>query len=324
MKILTERDVNKHGWGIVSVITSDMLEKYGYTQIGDYAFWGDDLESIIIPNSITKIGIGAFRNCPKLTSVTIPNSVTIIDSRAFLNCSNLTSIKIPNSVTGIGIHAFNGCSNLTSIVVEADNPNYDSRNNCNAIIETATNTLIAGCKNTIIPNSVTNIGSFAFYSCDDLTSIIIPDNVISIGDDAFCKTGLKSISIPNSVTSIGYCAFKDCKINIPKKYDSLGRLIAYKGFDSKMQCYDHFQYIEGHTYKTSEAILCECGFHACTNPLDIFSYYFGRINKNVYIHEVYLDDVSTEKGTDSKVVSKKITIGRRLTIEDINNIIQEK
>ena len=111
-------------------------------------------------------------------------------------------------MTSIGKNAFKGCSGLNSISVENGNTNYDSRNNCNAIIETASNTLIAGCKNTTIPNSVTSIGSYAFYGCSGLTSVTIPNSVTSIGTEAFhgCS-GLTSITIPNSVTSIGYDAF---------------------------------------------------------------------------------------------------------------------
>ena len=95
--------------------------------------------------------------------------------------------------------------------MESGNPKYDSRNNCNAIIETETNTLIVGCKNTIIPNTVTEIGDEAFYECSSLTSIIIPNLVKSIGSEAFwgCSS-LKSITIPNSVTKIGDYAFCDC------------------------------------------------------------------------------------------------------------------
>ncbi|MDD5817429.1 MAG: leucine-rich repeat domain-containing protein, partial [bacterium] len=120
-----------------------------------------------IPESVTYGGISypvttidyqAFRGCSGLTSVTIPNSVTSIGAYAFENCSGLTSVTIPNSVTSIGYGAFRSCSSLTSIEVERDNSVYDSRENCNAIIETSTNTLISGCKNSIIPNSVTSIG----------------------------------------------------------------------------------------------------------------------------------------------------------------------
>ena len=103
----------------------------------------------------------------------------------YYNCSGLTSVTIGNSVTSIGERAFYGCSGLTTIVVESGNTVYDSRNNCNAIVESATNTLMFGCKNTIIPNSVTSIGNSAFYNCYGLTSITIPNSVTSIGDSAF-------------------------------------------------------------------------------------------------------------------------------------------
>ena len=97
------------------------------------------------------------------------------------------------------------------MTVESGNATYDSRDNCNAIIETASNTLIASCKNTIIPNSVTSIGDYAFYECFGLTDITIPNSVTSIGNSAFfnCKE-LTSVTIPNSVTSIGDSAFGFC------------------------------------------------------------------------------------------------------------------
>ena len=112
------------------------------------------------PYPVTSIGAGAFYECYGLTSVTIGNSVTSIGKGAFKGCNVLTSVTIPNSVTSIGDGAFSRCSGLTSIKVESGNSVYDSRENCNAIIKTATNTLISGCKNTIIPNSVTSIGDW--------------------------------------------------------------------------------------------------------------------------------------------------------------------
>ena len=159
---------------------------YSVTSIGNNAFqWCYDLTSITIPNSVTSIGDEAFGRCESLTSITIPNSVTNIGPYAFFFCDALTSITIPNSVTSIGEWAFMYCSSLSSMIVENGNTIYDSRENCNAIIETATNTLIVGCQNTIIPNSVTTIGDDAFLNCSSLTSITIPNSVTSIGDEAF-------------------------------------------------------------------------------------------------------------------------------------------
>ena len=138
-------------------------------------------------------------------------SVTGISSSAFANCNELTSVSIPNSVIIIEGYPFAACSCLTSIVVDNGNPKYDSRDNCNAIIETASNTLIAGCMGSVIPNSVTTIGNMAFLSCSGLTSVSIPNSVTTIGEMAFASCGnLTSVNIGNSVSGIGDWAFVSC------------------------------------------------------------------------------------------------------------------
>lgn len=181
------------------------------TRIGNNAFfYCTGLITIEIPNSVTSMGIVAFRGCTaltsvtigstnigdnafsecsNLTSVTIGNNVTSIGHYAFNECNSLTSIEIPDNVTSIGGGIFSDCSALSNIVVENSNSVYDSRNNCNAIIETASNMLIAGCQSTIIPNSVTYIGSSAFYKCNSLTSIEIPNSITNIGNSAFKSCG---------------------------------------------------------------------------------------------------------------------------------------
>ena len=177
--------------------------------------------------TVTSIGDYVFHGCYSLKGITIPNTVKSIGRFAFCGCNGLTSITIPSSVTSIGDGILSDCNNLANITVESGNKTYDSHDNCNAIIETSTKALIAGCKNTVIPNSVTSIGSYAFYGCSNLTPITIPNSVTSIGDRAFSHcSGLTSITIPNSVTSIGSFAFFSSlnlrSINIPSSVTTIG------------------------------------------------------------------------------------------------------
>ena len=181
------------------------------TTIGAYAFSHcNSLKSIIIPDNVKTISTGVFDGCSGLTSITIPNNVKTLGITAFRDCSALTSIIIPSSVTSIEPQTLGGCTSLTSIKVEPDNPVYDSRNDCNAIIETRSNTLVQGCNNTTIPDNITTIGEDAFYGCT-FTSISIPSNVTSIGIGAFYRCfNLITITIPEKVTSIEWDAFVLC------------------------------------------------------------------------------------------------------------------
>ena len=196
------------------------------TCVADAAFYNfTDLTSIIIPNSIIAIGRDAFSGCTGLISVYINdlssfcgiqfNSVKsnplAYAQKLYVNNELLTDLVISDSITNISALAFyNYISVLESITVSKDNQVYDSRDDCNAIINSENNSLILGCKNTVIPNTVTNIGDYSFYGCNDLTNASIPNTVTNIGAYAFCSTGLMSVSIPESVTNIGVSAFSKC------------------------------------------------------------------------------------------------------------------
>ena len=169
------------------------------------------LTSIALPNSLETIYNNAFVGCTGLTSMEIPNSVTKIDNEAFRGCSKLTSIFIPASVASIGQGVFSYCDNLASLTVSADNATFDSRGNCNAIIQTASNRLVSGCNGTVIPNTVTGIGGKAFAGCPSVTAFNVPNSVAAIGEYAYrgCAN-LRSVYISDAIASISTGAFSEC------------------------------------------------------------------------------------------------------------------
>ena len=264
------------------ILTRELVKELGLNEVS--VITADMLKGY------TSIGYHAFYQCTGLTSVTIPNSVTSIENSAFSMCINLTSVTIPNSVTSIGNYTFCGCSSLTSMT---------------------------------IPNSVTSIRHAVFYGCSSLTSVTIPNSVTSIGFAAFRScSSLTSVTIPNSVTSIGSAVFDDCSSLISvtigdktykKQTVTNGKCKAYKVFNVDMTCRD-FQYEEGKTYELDgEPMLCHYGFHACLNLADVFNYYYGNLGEDIVVHEVELEGVSDKHHVDdSKIVVKKITIGKRI------------
>lgn len=197
----------------------------GLTSIENNTFsYCTNLSSVTIPNNVKSIGDYAFQSCYSLNSVIIPNSVASIGTCSFIWCNSLTSIIIPNSVTKIGERAFGSCQKLTSIIVEQENSHYDSRDNCNAIIETSSNTLIMGCKNTVIPNNVINIEKWAFADAIVFGSITIPNSVTNIGDNCFWGCSLYEVTSLNhtpptiySNTFTSYPTFTTLKVPIGSK-----------------------------------------------------------------------------------------------------------
>ncbi len=172
------------------------------TEINSSAFSGcTELASINIPDGVTYIESRAFQDCHKLTSIPIPDSVTSIGRQAFKNCYSLVNITIGKSVSYIGGNVFAGCKELSSIVVDENNDTYKSEGNC--VLDSTGTSLILGCKNSIIPDSVTTIEEEAFYECSGLTNINIPDNVTEIIDYAFYNCyKLTSITFGKSVSNI--------------------------------------------------------------------------------------------------------------------------
>ncbi|MGN1245067.1 MAG: leucine-rich repeat domain-containing protein, partial [Muribaculaceae bacterium] len=195
------------------------------TKIGNYAFLGCAFEELVFPTTIAEIGDGAFASCTQLTALDI--NVPTIGSEAFSYCSAIQTLKIGKDVASIGDLAFAHCGALNSIEVAAENAAYDSRESCNALVNTATNTILTGSKATTIPASVTAIGDFAFSTCQ-ITTFTIPDNVATIGASAFYNCGsLESVVLPAGLTRIEDSTFYGCSslanITIPDGVTYIGK-----------------------------------------------------------------------------------------------------
>lgn len=207
--------------GLINLTIIDI--PYGITSIGEGAFYNcHNLVTVSIPECVTSIAANAFYDNRNLESLNIPEELVTIGDRAFYGCEKIRSLTIPRNVTSIGKFAFLYCHSLSRIIVDSDNSVYDSREDCNAIIETGSNTLILGCSVTDIPESVISIGDYAFYGNKNLSHVTIPKGVVSIGKYAFYEcSNLVNITISEGLVSIAEKAFQYC--------NSLQRIINNSG-----------------------------------------------------------------------------------------------
>ena len=198
------------------------------SSIGDNAFRNCvRLKAIDIPSSVEKIDESAFNGCVRMESVTFHEGLATIGVYAFSTCKSLQSISIPASLTSLESSAFQGCNSVESISVAEGNTVYDSREDCNALVETKANTLVLGCYNSTFPESVTAIGYSAFSGCAKLQQLDIPDHIVSIGASAFSScSGLVSVKLPSSLTVLDTGVFSECTsltdVLLPEGLTSIG------------------------------------------------------------------------------------------------------
>ncbi len=214
------------------------------------------VEHVVIDDGVTSVGKCAFQDDGGLASVTIGKGVTEIGEMAFQNCKGLTELTIPACVTTIGNGAFLGCYGLNTMKVEDGNPTYDSRQNCNALIETNTSTLLYGSSSTIVPDGVKTIASYSFYNTG-ITKADLPASVMTIGENAFrdCRK-LTEVTIPKGVAEISQHAFYGCngltKLTIEDGVSAIG-------YESFMKCSSLKELeIPGSVRKIEERAFYEC------------------------------------------------------------------
>lgn len=265
------------------------------TVLPDYMFVScHNITEINIPSKVTTIGECAFGFCVKLNKIVLPDSIKKIGKEAFEE-TDITAITIPRNVQDIGTGIVADCDKLTKIVVNSGNKYYDSRNNCNAIIDKEEKTLIAGCRSTIIPSDIKIIGEYAFYYCEGLSSITIPENIESIYDNAFGYCiNLKKIVIKSKDTYLYDYTFSECNN------------------DLVIFCYEN-----------SEAL-----FYAKSNGLNysimkIEKIDLGKTTSKTrvtgIVNKVYNGKMQTQPGLIVKVNGKKLALNKDYSVRYLNN-----
>lgn len=248
--------------------------------INDRVFYGcEGLCTVELPDQIESIGEYAFAKCGKLENIELPMDLLTIKECAFGWCEGLTSIELPCEVNSIENGIFYGCNSLVDVKVDPRNDTYDSRNNCNAIIEKKENQLIAGCATTVIPDNVTSIKERAFSNNDRITNVVLPNNLKEIEAYAFSECdNLVTIEFGEGVKNIGKCAFFECdgllEIMIPGSVKKIGEKAFYKCKQLKS-----VKILSGMTSIDSYAFM-ECdnleSFVSLDNTTTIGSYAFSK------------------------------------------------
>ena len=236
--------------GFTQLVLPDAMESIGHDAFSDCS----GLTDVTFPSALQVIESHAFSDCSGLVSLTLPSSLQTIENRAFWNCTGLTgTLYIPASVDSIGPCVFSYCNDLDAIIVDPDNPKYYSENN--ALITKNDKTILTACKNTVIPDDIRGIGSYAFasmstltevpelpltlriiddhafYACPFIGNLVLPDSLEFIGESAFsfCHGLNGSLSIPDAVTQIGDYAFLECEgfdgtLTLGKSLTSIGNM----------------------------------------------------------------------------------------------------
>ena len=239
--------------------------------------------------TVTAIAGQAFKN-PYISKINIPEGIKEIKDSAFIYCILNGTLSIPASVEYIGLSAFFPTVYIDSIVVHKDNPFYDSRQGCNAIIETATNTLIAGCKSTVIPHGVERIAKHALTCAEELRRITIPPTVKEIGEKAFAKTKITEVDIPEGVTTLEEYTFQYCenmqRITLPQSLTTIKlAALSHCGYHELViphavttigdYAFDFCEYLETVTIGCGVREIGYCAFDGCRKLKKVISHIPG-------------------------------------------------
>lgn len=321
----TVTQIQANGFGGCTSLTSIDIPN-SVTKFGGFVFSNcTKLKTVHLGTGIKELGGRIFQGCTKLESINLPEGLMAIDDFAFEVCRSLPSIEIPSTVSQIAAGVFRACDALTVMRVSPDNPWFDSREDCNAIIEKGTNKLVAGCHATVIPSSVTAIGDLAFKEIRGLGSLTIPGNVKEIGYSAFERDNIFDLTLCEGVTYIGANAFYNndtmTSVTLPSTVTFIGDYAFYDCMNLKtVTAYmpEPFQ-IAGITFGRNHST---CVLYVPQGTRD--AYIEKGWNENMFMGGIVeMDDetgIGSAAGTDATAsTARKVLKGNRITIVTPDN-----